>query len=247
MTIKLKYKELVKYLIEDKEQQESLKVLAQKRDMSLKTIIKSGIFCVPDKEELAYLLETWGLSFEEAFGKDESDFRLLNEGFIIPVLDSSYNILFFVNYNWERGGARKYFNVYPDYLNELPMNMKMYGQHNLATAVKEDWIVVVEGVFDSIRLTEYGIPSAATMGTRFLEFQKRFLSRFSKVIYVSDADYEGQLGWRNFQKKAENAIHYKIQGLHKDVDEFCTKDPRNFEEWVTELKRYRPLINQEGK
>lgn len=241
MTVQLKYKELVKYLAQDETQQESLKVLAKKRNMPLKSIIRRGIFCVFDTDELSFLLEEWGLSFEDAFGKDREDVRLLNEGFIIPVLDSSYRIIFFVNYNWERGGARKYLNVYPDEFSKNGMNMKMFGAHNLAQAVKEDWIVVVEGMFDTVRLESVGIPAMSLMGTKLLEYHKRFLSRFTRVVYVSDTDGQGITGWRNVNKGLDNVIHFPITSIEKDVDEFASKDPRGFKSWVQELKKYRVL------
>lgn len=243
MTIKLNYKKLVEYLVNDEEQRELLKILAEKRGMELKTLLRRGIFGVPDKDELGYLLEQWGLSFEDVFGKDEVSVKLVNEGFIIPVLDSSYNVIFYVNYNWERGSARKYINVYPDGFDTS--KMKMFGTHNLAKGVKEDWIVVVEGMFDEIRLEEYGIPSVAIMGNKVTDYHVQFLSRFSTVIYISDADEQGFYGWQKVKNRVDTAIHYPIKSLSKDVDSFAQDDPMNFKEWLDGLKAYRPM--KQGK
>jgi|SRR5690625_3042568 len=246
MTVKLNYKELVRYLVKDETQRESLEVLSKKRELPQKVLLKRGIFCVFDTDELSFLLEEWNLTFEDAFGKETDQVRLLNEGFIIPVLDSSYRIMFFVNYNWERGSGRKYLNVYPDSLSQSATNMKMFGAHNLSQAVKEDWIVVVEGIFDCIRLEHEGIPAVSIMGTKLLEYHKRFLNRFTKVIYISDADFEGYKGWQNVQKGLDNVIHYPIKGLSKDVDEFATRDTRGFAEWLDGLKDHMPIKNRES-
>src|SRR5699024_4926058 len=123
----LKYKDLVRYLIKDEEQHKSLRILCEQRGIDLKHLVRRGIFCVPDADELSYLLEEWDLEFEHVFGKERDHLKLVNEGFIIPVLDSSFRIIFYVNYNWERGSARKYLNVFPDDFNDLEVNMKMFG------------------------------------------------------------------------------------------------------------------------
>jgi len=235
----LKYKELVRYLLKDKEQQESLRVLGKKREMSLKALVRRGIFCVPDEGELSYLLEQWDLDFEECFGKDGEYVRLVNGGFIIPVLDSMNNIIFYVNYNWERGAARKYLNVFPDEFLEIKTNMKMFGMHNMEWGIQEGYIVVVEGIFDVIRLEEYGIPAVALMGNKLMDYHKRFLSRFDRVVYVSDADDAGALGKNKVLREVPNAVHYGIKGLSKDVDEFAVEDEVNFKYWLEGLKRYK--------
>lgn len=235
----LKYKQLVKYLMKDKEQLESIKVLGKKRELAIKHLVKRGVFCVPDEGELDYLLEEWGLDFEDVFGKDDGYINLVNGGFIIPALDSRFNIIFFINYNWERGGARKYLNVFPDGFNDLPNNMKMFGMHNMEKGIKEGWIVVVEGIFDVIRLETYGIPAVALMSNKVMDYHKRFLSRFSRVIYVSDADEQGQRGKNKVLQSISNAIHVPIEGLSKDVDEFAVEDEIGFEEWINQLTMYK--------
>lgn len=239
----LKYRPLVKYLMKDDEQLESLKILSKKREISIKHLVKRGIFCVPEIGELDYLLEEWDLDFEDVFGKDSSYINLVNEGFIIPALDSRFNIIFYINYNWERGGARKYLNVFPDEFNDLPINMKMFGMHNMEKGIKEGWIVVVEGIFDVIRLESYGIPAVALMSNKVMDYHKRFLSRFNRVIYVSDADEQGQRGKNKVLKSIPNAIHFPIEGLSKDVDDFSVEDPIGFDGWIEKLKIYKDRGN----
>lgn len=233
------YKELVKYLMKDKEQIKTLKILSEYRNIPLKYLVRRGIFCIPDTDELSYLLEEWNMTFEEFFGKDISSVKLLNEGYIIPVLDSSYRIRFFVNYNWERGKARKYLNVFPDNFIESSKTLKMFGMHNMSQGIKEDWIVLVEGMFDVIRLESEGIPTVALMGNKLLEYHKIFLKRFNKVVYISDTDFMGILGWKKVRKGLDNVIHYPIKGLSKDVDEFAVEDTLNYKEWLKGLKMHR--------
>src|SRR5699024_10480665 len=103
---------------------------------SIKHLGKRGIFCVPEIGALDYLFEAWDLDFEDVFGKDSSYINLVNEGFIIPALDSRFNIFFYINYNCERGGAIKYLSVFMDEFNDLPINMKMFGMHNMEKGIK---------------------------------------------------------------------------------------------------------------
>src|SRR5690625_7522608 len=98
--------------------------------------------------------------------------------------------------------------------------MKMFGAHNVSQVVKEDWIVVVEGIFDCIRLEHEGIPAVSIMGTKLLEYHKRFLNRFTKVIYISDADFEGYKGLKNVHKGLDNVLHKHIMTITKVVDVF---------------------------
>lgn len=238
--LKLKYRDLVMYMKDDKEQLNSLKVLSHNRDIDLKYLVGRGVFCVPDEGEIYYLLEQWGLDFEEVFGKDaDRGMFLVNEGFIIPVLDSERNIVFYINYNWERSPARKYLNIFPDGFTDLKMRVKMFGMHNMAKGIKEGWMVVVEGVFDVIRLESVGIPAVALMGNKLTEYHKRFLSRFDRVVYIPDTDSGGEIGKKNVLKGLSNAVQFPIEGLSKDVDEFAVSDPISFNMWVEQLKYYK--------
>lgn len=239
MVVKIKCKDIVKYIAKDKEQLKILKLLAEKRKLKLKDIVKRGIFAVPDQDELDYLLEQWGYSFEDVFGKETTDVNLVTNGFMIPVLDSSNRILFYINYNWERVKSRHYLNVFPDELYNLSGNIKMYGGHNLAKGIKEGWVVVVEGLFDGVRLETEGVPVVALLGSKLLDFHKVFLSRFDQVIYIPDNDAAGEKGWRSVKYGLDNAFKYKVEGLYKDVDEFAREGGMDYELWLKRLKMYR--------
>jgi len=56
---------------------------------------------------------------------------------------------------------------------------------------KEETVVIVEGAFDSIRLTEYGVPSVAILGKNLSDRQLAILSaRTSSVVVLLDTDDE---------------------------------------------------------
>ena len=76
----------------------------------------------------------------------------------------------------------------PKYLNLMNKN-ESYNDfiYNLDNA-KEKEVVVCEGVFDAIRVSEQGYPAVAMLGTKF---NARKLTRFSKVILFYDGDNAG--------------------------------------------------------
>ncbi len=59
-------------------------------------------------------------------------------------------------------------------------------QHDL------DWIVVTEGVFDWLTLTQWGIPACAALGTQGLERIAQAVARFPHVFVAFDADEAGR-------------------------------------------------------
>lgn len=235
----LGYRELVRYLIKDEEQLKILKMLSERRGFRLRDIVRRGIFAVPDRDELDYLLESWGKDFEGCFGLGVEDVGLVTEGFIIPVLDSSNRVLFYINYNWERVEGRHYINVFPDRLGELKTNIKMFGAHNLEKGLKEGWVVVVEGIFDAIRLESEGIPAVALMGSKLMRYHQLFLERFEKVVYIPDNDTTGEQGWRSVSAGLENVIRIDVISKYKDVDEFALKGKQEYREWLGKLKQHR--------
>lgn len=237
--VALEHNKLVEYIAQDEEQIKLLEMLAERRGMRVEDLAKGGIFAVPNRDELDYLLEAWELTFEEAFGKDREEVRLLNEGFIIPIYDSSYRVLFFINYNWERDKSRHYINVFPEGIRDLTVNVKMYGGHNLEQGIREGWMVVVEGLFDAKRLEAEGIPVVALLGSELLDYQKLFLRRFEQVLYIPDNDFTGAKGWRKVREGLDNVFKYEIDGTYKDTDEYALKGGIEYRQWIERLKMYR--------
>ena len=234
---KMNYKKLVKFLVNDDDQKEYLAELVEKRNGDLKTYIKRGIFCSADGnlEELSYVMEKLGMT-EEDLDMDEISLGLFERGYIIPVWDGYMNIMFYINHSWLRDKSKKYLNIYPITNSKNLKEMKMYGMHNLKQGLKEDRIVVVEGVFDVLRLEQYGIPAVSLMGTKVMPYHKQFLSRFKTVIYIRDEDNAGATAWKRFKDEVPNAIEYRISGSYKDIDKFAQDSTFEFEDWIKPLQ-----------
>ncbi|MBT3123370.1 MULTISPECIES: toprim domain-containing protein [Bacillus] len=231
----LKYKDLVKFLIEDEDQKIYLKELADYRKGDIRTYIKRGIFCVPALDELDYILKKLDLTIED-LGLSEETASMLDRGFIIPVWGSRLKPLFLINYSWLRDKSKKYINVYPAENREYIKKMKLYGAHNLKQGLIEDRMFVVEGAFDVLRLEQYGIPASCILGTKTMPYHKHFYARFTRVIFVSDEDGSGDAAYRQFKKDIPHAERLRITGRANDVDEFGGSNTREFQEWIEYAK-----------
>ena len=55
-----------------------------------------------------------------------------------------------------------------------------------------EWVVVTEGVFDWLTLTQWGLPSCAALGTQGLERVAQAVSRFGNVFAAFDRDDAGR-------------------------------------------------------
>lgn len=230
------YVRLVKWLAQDEDQLNCVRELVAHRGGSLTAYIKRGIMYVPDLDEFEYIAEQIGSTLEE-LGVTETNKWLFEGGFIVPVLDSRYELLFYINHDFRRDKSKKYLNIYTDFYGGREKEMKMYGLHNTRRAVRQNRVVVVEGLFDAIRLEMHGIPAVAQLGTKLMAYHRSFYKRFDRVIYIPDNDTSGEAAWRKFREGVPDAEVYKINGVHNDVDAYGKANTREYKEWIGELKK----------
>lgn len=238
-------KKLVKWIVTDEDQIACIREVVDHRKGDLKTYVRRGIFYIPpDLAELDYVIEQLGTTHEE-LGITKDNIELFEDGFIIPVMDSRFRVLFYINYSFLRHKSRKYLNIYTERFKGKEQTLKIYGMHNTRKAIKEDRIVVVEGLFDVLRLEQYGIPAVAMLGTGFLPYHAAYFKRFKRVIYVPDNDWAGEESWRRFKNQIPTAEPYRIRGVHSDVDEFGKVNNADFKDWIGTLKNLG-VKKQEG-
>jgi DNA primase len=99
---------------------------------------------------------------------------------------------------------------------------KMFHKHLLFNydLCKEDFIVLVEGVFDALRL---GDGACATFGTQFMAEQLLLVKPFKRVFMLYDNEFEAQ----EKAKKASGLISNLISGEVMVVNLGGSKDPDN--------------------
>lgn len=250
--IELDFTKLVNTIFNDEAQRVALEELAKHRmklpldgddDVSATVLryIKNGIHYVPDGygdtylEEIEYLAEESGSNLK-GYGINENNSFFFKDKYIIPIRDSANKILFYVTHNYTNEKVAKYVNTYTDLFNGKEVFFKSYGMHNTQLALKQDRIVVTEGIFDCNALPEYNIPSIALLGTKIVEYHHIFLNRFNNIIYIPDNDVAGEMSWKNFKQKFPNAVKYTVPLGYKDVDQFLFEGKKNqVESWINEL------------
>lgn len=161
--------------------------------------------------------------------------KVLDGGYFIPCLDHLGEILYFINYSWERGPKNKYYIVYPstEYRKNLTQ-IKVMGLEDTKQALDEGVLYVTEGTFDRLRLKAYGLPVVSTLGTKFTHYFERYAQRFNQVIYIGDRDDAGSRAYLNARERNVRMLKQLVP-KGKDVDEFASAYPEEFKEWLDVL------------
>lgn len=234
--IKWKIEDIIDSTSNDEDQSRILKILADYRGFDLKTIINAGIMYIPDLGELDYFGEEKGYKGEELGINEEIEF-LYEEGYLIPIRDVENEIIFYINYSFERDKSKKYIMVHPN-IYERDKEVRLSGLHNYKKALEKDTIVLVEGYFDQLRLEAEGIAAFAILGTKLTEFQKMFISPFKRAIYIKDNDTSGEYAFKKYQKELDNIVSFDILPSYEDVDNLGKNGGYEYHEWIEKLKRY---------
>lgn len=115
----------------------------------------------------------------------------------------------------------------PKYLSpSVDMSRLLFGEPWLGP--RERFVVVVEGVFDALRLWEYGLPAVSTLGKTVSERQAVLIGeRTEKVILFYDSDDDGIFGPVSEATRILSSVVREVKVAWppegKDPDE-CTRD-----------------------
>lgn len=257
--ITVDFNKLVKSILDDDAQKGALSDLAKHRlglpmnsDKDVSDLVtmfaKNGIHYIPENTanqeqnlaEIEYLSEMTDSDLKN-YGVNENNHFYFNDNFVIPVRNSKNQIIFYIVNNIDKDGKRpKYVNTYSDLFNGNEVQFKVFGMHNTLNALKQGRIVVTEGVFDSIVLSDKDIPTVALLGTKLVPYHKQFLNRFDNIIYIPDNDVPGETAWKKFKREFPNAIRYDVPLGYKDSDEFISNGiPYYVDNWITDLEKLK--------
>lgn len=199
------------------------------------TYLNEGIFYSETLDDFAEIMIESGVDLDE-FDFEPTD--ILTKGYLIPVYDHLGDVLYFINYNSERGKNKKYFIAYPYEYKDKVANIRVIGLDGIKEALEEQVIFITEGTFDRLRLKAYGLPVISTMGTQLTGYFKEYIKRFKHVVYIGDNDSSGKRSFRLGFKQGMN-VYQEIVPVGKDVDEYAILRPQEFSKWVDkELKKH---------
>ncbi|WP_343128230.1 DNA primase [Buchnera aphidicola (Takecallis taiwana)] len=115
-------------------------------------------------------------------------------------------------------GGRNLNNNYPKYINS-PQNTifnksyQLYGIEKVQIQSNNKYILVVEGYFDVISLTQFNIHNTvAILGTTITKYQINLLLKFSKhIIFCYDGDIAGK-------KASQRTMQLMLSHLHQNIN-----------------------------
>lgn len=100
---------------------------------------------------------------------------------------------------------------------------------NKKNIIEKNSVFIVEGQFDMIKASEYGLDNVVSIGSSSLsDYQFSIITRYTDNIYLLlDNDEAGERGRKRITdrfKQYANIINFYLPQEYKDVDEYLTKD-----------------------
>lgn len=216
-------------LSEDKNSQiHYLNVIAEIRYIDIDYLFKLGAFFVPNPE---YILRYFGTeSMNPMFDLYDSygDCKWVGH-LMIPIRDVMNEIIGFVGYNPFSQAMRKDNEllgksevVPPKYIvsskKVFDRNAHMLVPNGYKKMLEEQYVVVVDGVFDSITLASMGLNSSSALGSDFGDKIKYKLSFVKNKFVAHDND---PAGLKLFNEVSSLGNTYAIrQSRCKDIDKY---------------------------
>lgn len=199
-------------------------VCTQVRNMDSAILYKAEAFFVPNDQ---YMLEMFGPSITnpeyEVYRPDGSCIWLHN--LILPVTDVIGKPVGLAGFNpvryLEAHETQDWGIYYYMYSNKSVFDKSKFLYSvpgTLGSALEDGYIVITDGIFDTLSLAAAGINAAALLGSYLSETVAAILRFFDKVILAMDNDEAGLQLYDRLNKVLDNVILLN-QGWYKDADD----------------------------
>ena len=207
----------------------------QIRKMPAEELIKRQFLYIPND---IYMLHYFGAEIAEykygVYRQDQCNFykRLIFpvRGFNNQVAgfggwanDSEWKYVYSPDTLWDKS---KYFYISPE---------------DFAKAVEDGYLMIVDGIFDSINLNRLGLHAASLMGSNLSYWHKLYLKLFKYIIVVPDNDNAGVHLVKTLRKYRRDVIAL-WQGKYKDIDDYIkSSDTKKLIEQCSDLELLQNL------
>lgn len=193
----------------------------------LNYLIADGMFYVPND---IYMSEIFGEEIKDMnYGIYLGDICKLTYRLAIPVRLLDDSIVGFIGYsnkddfNDGNEGFIKY--LYPP-KNVLKKSNYLYiTRTEFKKALEDNYICIVDGLFDQKSLEASGINAVSLCGSALTDMHKLYLDRIKHKIVIADNDSAGRKLVKDIKKVWSNAVEI-IQYDTKDIDSFLTTPSR---------------------
>jgi hypothetical protein len=183
------------------------------RNMPADELIKREFLYIPND---IYMLHFFGSEIAEyKYGVYRNDSCNLYKRLIFPIrgfnnqvaglggwsCDSEWKYVYSPDTMWDK--SRYFYIAHDDFVG----------------ALNDDYLFIVDGIFDSISLSSLGIHSASLMGSNLSNWHLYYLRLFKYVIVVPDNDNAGVSLVKKIKKHRPDCI-VLWQGKCKDIDDY---------------------------
>lgn len=218
---------------EDEEQQEMfIKFILQEirnnhgtdLDLTYQYLKDLGAFYVPNDEYLEHHFGTEIKKFE--YGLYNGGLCKIYQSLAIPLRYLDGKVIGFVAYDNGNDSSDPDNFIKYQYPAKHVWDKKRYmfiERDELAKAIKDGYIFIVDGIFDKIRLQTLGYNATSLCGSSLTEWHELYLKPIKHKIVLPDNDKAGTSLSKWCQRRLDNCIEFK-QGDEWDIDDWLKTD-----------------------
>ena len=194
------------------------------RKMPVEEFYKRRMFFVPNDEYLLYYFGNEILSSKLGIYGDNNYCKYYKR-LIIPIPNFNNEIVGFCGYDngedVEDDNFIKY--LYPPRSALKKERYLFLSRDEYVKAIQEDYIIIVDGMFDKIALNMIGLNAASIMSSSISEYHKEYLRAIKHIIVFHDIDQAGFELFAAVKKAFPNAI-----AIHQtdewDADDYLKRE-----------------------
>lgn len=219
------------------------------RGISLETFMKYNCFFVPNNDYLKIHFGNSCSHFEYEI-YDMYDNCYLDNCLVFPCYTLNGNPIAWITYNpflkLKASETQDYSMNYYSYPSKLIWNKNRYLfvlPEVYKKSLEDGYIILTDGVFDSIHLVQEGLNSASLLGSYLTPYSLFYLKFIPKVFVSIDNDVAGNKMYSSVKKLIPHAKMLK-QGYTKDIDDFLKieKSSRYLEDIKTGIANYTNIF-----
>lgn len=138
---------------------------------------------------------------------------------IFPIYDLQGRILSIVGYDNDKEVAAFSKYMYQSSYQFKKTNHLFMGYRKYEKAVKDGYILIIDGIFDQVHLEGYGLNACSLMGSVVSPMQLAYLQFVKNKIVVHDNDNAGLELFESLNRKLRNVTSIS-QGSTWDIDDY---------------------------
>lgn len=198
-------------------------------------------FYIPDHMYLNWITD--GEATEDKYGLYWDRNCILNQRVVIPVTDLKGNVAGLCGYDDGSSLSEGEELVKYRYLNKDVFNKERHwlmGKGMYKRAIEENYVMIVDGLFDQMILEHNGYNSVSLLGTHLSKYHMQYLRHIKNWIVVSDQDRAGNELYDKCRlyNKHGNTTQLRFRGA-EDIDEKIIVDREAVDKIASAFKLMR--------